>query len=64
MAPAQCVVIEDSYNGVRAARAAGMTVVLVPNHSIPPAPGTRELADLTLERLAELDLDTVQPRER
>ncbi len=57
--PAACLVIEDSLNGVRAAKAAGMTVVLVPNHSIPPAPGAIEQADLTLERLADLDLGTV-----
>ncbi len=53
--PGACLVVEDSYNGVRAARAAGMTVVLVPNHSIPPAPGTEDLADLVLSRLADLD---------
>jgi HAD superfamily hydrolase (TIGR01509 family) len=56
--PATCLVVEDSLNGVRAAKSAGMTVVLVPNHSIPPAPGARELADLVLERLADLDLAT------
>jgi len=39
---ADCLVVEDSINGVRAARTAGMTVVLVPNHSIPPAPGTAD----------------------
>jgi HAD superfamily hydrolase (TIGR01509 family) len=53
--PEQCLVVEDSYNGVRAGRAAGMTVVLVPNHSIPPAEGTRELADLVLPSLTALD---------
>jgi HAD superfamily hydrolase (TIGR01509 family) len=53
--PDACLVVEDSYNGVQAACAAGMTVVLVPNHSIPPAPGTEELADLVLPRLADLD---------
>ena len=37
------------------AKAAGMTVVLVPNASVPPAPGTAELADLVLDRLADLD---------
>ena len=50
-----CLVIEDSLNGVRAAHAAGMMVVLVPNESIPPAPGAAELADLVLARLADLD---------
>ena len=54
VAPATCLVVEDSYNGVLAARAAGMTVVLVPNKSIPPAAGTEALADLVLESLADL----------
>ena len=53
--PAVCLVVEDSYNGVRAARAAGMTVVLIPNASVPPAPGTYELADVVLDRLTDLD---------
>jgi HAD superfamily hydrolase (TIGR01509 family) len=52
--PARCLVVEDSMNGVRAAKAAGMTVVLVPNHSVPPAPGTSDLADVVLDRLADL----------
>jgi HAD superfamily hydrolase (TIGR01509 family) len=56
--PATCLVIEDSLNGVRAAKAAGMTVVLVPNRSVPPADGTAALADLVLERLADLDPST------
>jgi HAD superfamily hydrolase (TIGR01509 family) len=58
--PERCLVVEDSYNGVRAGRAAGMTVVLVPNRSIPPAEGTHELADLVLDSLAELDPATVR----
>lgn len=62
--PADCLVVEDSYNGVLAARAAGMTVVLVPNHSVPPAPGTTDLADLVLARLADLDPATVPPAAR
>jgi beta-phosphoglucomutase-like phosphatase (HAD superfamily) len=53
--PSGCLVAEDSLNGVHAAKAAGMTVVLIPNHSVPPAPGTAELADLVVDRLADLD---------
>jgi len=53
--PSGCLVAEDSLNGVRAAKAAGMTVVLIPNQSVPPAPGTVELADLVVDRLADLD---------
>jgi HAD superfamily hydrolase (TIGR01509 family) len=57
--PAACLVVEDSYNGVRAGKAAGMTVVLVPNLSVPPASGTAALADLVLDRLADLDPDRI-----
>jgi HAD superfamily hydrolase (TIGR01509 family) len=60
--PARTLVVEDSLNGVRAARAAGMTVVLVPNRSVPPAPGTAELADAVVDRLADLDPDAVNSR--
>jgi HAD superfamily hydrolase (TIGR01509 family) len=53
--PARLLVVEDSLNGVRAAKDAGMRVVLVPNASIPPAPGTEEIADVVVPSLAALD---------
>ncbi len=53
--PARCLVVEDSLNGVLAGRAAGMTVALIPNASVPPAAGAREAASLILASLAELD---------
>lgn len=59
--PSTCLVVEDSYNGVRAARAAGMTVVLVPNAAVPPAPGTHALADVVLARLADLEPAAIEP---
>jgi HAD superfamily hydrolase (TIGR01509 family) len=54
-APSDVLVVEDSLNGLKAGQAAGMTTVLVPNHSIPPAPGANETADVVLGSLAELD---------
>jgi HAD superfamily hydrolase (TIGR01509 family) len=62
VSPPDCLVVEDSRNGVVAAQAAGMTVVLVPNASIPPAPGTDVLADLVLARLGDLDPDAIARR--
>ena len=53
--PHGCAVIEDSLNGVLSGRAAGMTVILVPNASIPPAAGARQAADIVLEDIRQLD---------
>ena len=55
----RCLVVEDSLNGVKAGKSAGAYVVLVPNPSVPPAGDARERADLVLERLADLDPDTL-----
>ena len=51
----RCLVVEDSLSGVLAGRAAGMTVVLVPNASVPPEEGAAETADHVIARLADLD---------
>jgi HAD superfamily hydrolase (TIGR01509 family) len=53
--PSRTLVVEDSLNGLKAGRAAGMTTVLVPNRSVPPAAGSEEVADVVLDRLADLD---------
>jgi HAD superfamily hydrolase (TIGR01509 family) len=52
--PAHCAAIEDSTNGLKAARAAGMRVVAIPNAHFPPAPEALETADIVLDGLAEL----------
>jgi beta-phosphoglucomutase-like phosphatase (HAD superfamily) len=59
VSPGRCLVVEDSLNGVRAGKAAGMTVVLVPNASVPPGGNARELADAIVPSLADLDPDRI-----
>ena len=57
--PRECVVIEDSANGVTAAKAAGMTCVVVPN------PITRDAdfsgADYVLETLLDFPAELLSP---
>jgi HAD superfamily hydrolase (TIGR01509 family) len=60
--PSTILVVEDSLNGLKAARAAGMTVALVPNHSVPPAEGAEAFADVTLERISDLAPETMSAR--
>ncbi len=62
--PAATLVIEDSINGLRAGRAAGMTTVLVPNASVPPAPGAEGLADLVVARIGDVDPDGLSGLDR
>ena len=48
--PENCVVIEDSFNGIRAAKAAGMTAIMVPDQLVPDEE-IRGLADYVLPSL-------------
>jgi HAD superfamily hydrolase (TIGR01509 family) len=52
--PASCAAIEDSANGIRAAHAAGMRVIAIPNRRYPPAGDALELADEVVGSVAEL----------
>ena len=58
--PRLAVAIEDSTNGLLAARAAGLGVVAIPNRSFPPAPDALEAADVVLESLHELTLASIE----
>jgi HAD superfamily hydrolase (TIGR01509 family) len=52
--PTSCAAIEDSTNGIRSAKAAGMWVAVIPRRDFPPAPEALELADVVLDSLADL----------
>jgi HAD superfamily hydrolase (TIGR01509 family) len=53
--PAQeCVAVEDSTNGLRAALAAGMTVFAVPNPHFPPDPDVLARVDVVLAEIGAL----------
>ena len=61
VAPERCAAIEDSANGIRSARAAGMRVVAIPNPTYPPGREALGLADVVLESLAELATGAIDP---
>jgi HAD superfamily hydrolase (TIGR01509 family) len=52
--PERCVAVEDSSNGLRAAAAAGMHVVAIPNRHYPPDPDALGLADVCLAEIGAL----------
>jgi HAD superfamily hydrolase (TIGR01509 family) len=58
--PEACVAVEDSSNGINAARAAGMAVIALPNPHYPP--GEEELAgaDVQIDSLHELKPELVE----
>jgi HAD superfamily hydrolase (TIGR01509 family) len=45
----ECLGVEDSSNGIRAAAAAGLTVVALPNPTYPPKPDALELATVVVD---------------
>ena len=53
-APSRCAAVEDSTNGLRAADAAGMLVIALPNRDFPPTSDALGLADVVIRSLAEL----------
>ena len=60
VAPERAAAVEDSGNGIRSAKAAGMRVVAIPNRHFPPGEDALALADVRLDSLAELSPDAVE----
>jgi len=55
--PSRSAAVEDSHNGIRSAKSAGMRVFAVPNPHYPPGDDALALADVVLGSLAELTVD-------
>ena len=59
--PTRCAAVEDSENGIRSAKSAGMRVVAIPNPQYPPEGKSLELADVVLTSTAALTPEVVEP---
>jgi HAD superfamily hydrolase (TIGR01509 family) len=59
--PTRCAAVEDSENGIRSAKAAGMRTIAIPNPRYPPGEDALAAADLVLESIARLTPDVVDP---
>jgi beta-phosphoglucomutase-like phosphatase (HAD superfamily) len=60
VAAERCAAIEDSGNGLRAAHAAGMRVIAIPNRRYPPPAEALALADVRLDSLDDLSPEVVE----
>jgi len=58
--PANVAAVEDSHNGILAARAARMCVLAIPNSHFPPGLDALDEADKVLNELADLTVETVE----
>ncbi len=59
VSPGECVALEDSIIGLRAARAAGMRCIMVPDPRLRDDPALGQ-ADLVLDTLAQLDAEMLR----
>jgi HAD superfamily hydrolase (TIGR01509 family) len=57
--PDRCAAVEDSENGIRSAKAAGMRTIAIPNPRYPPDEAALGEADVVLDSVAELNPDVV-----
>ena len=60
VAPSRCAAVEDSENGIRSAKAAGMRVLVIPNPRYPPGEEALALADEVLRSIDELTPETIE----
>ncbi len=60
--PTKTAAVEDSHNGILAAKASRMRVIAIPNSHFPPDEDALREADLVLDSLAELTAEAVEPR--
>ena len=57
--PKLCLGIEDSVNGLRALKAAGMYALAVPSQNFPPPDDVLAIADARVKSLTEFSLDLI-----
>jgi HAD superfamily hydrolase (TIGR01509 family) len=60
VAPGRCAAIEDSHNGIRSGKGAGMAVVAIPNPRYPPGDDALAEADVVLDSIEELGIETIE----
>ena len=58
--PSLCAAVEDSHNGIRSAKAAGMLVFAVPNPHFPPGDDAVADADVVLSSITELSPERIE----
>jgi HAD superfamily hydrolase (TIGR01509 family) len=59
VAPGHCAAIEDSLNGIRSGKAAGMRVIAIPNPRFPPPADALAEAEVVLDGIEKLSLAVV-----
>ena len=59
VAPGHCAAIEDSQNGIRSGKAAGMRVIAIPNPRFPPPADVLAEADVVLDGIEKLSPEVV-----
>jgi HAD superfamily hydrolase (TIGR01509 family) len=58
--PQACAAVEDSHNGIRSAKAAGMRVIAIPNPHFPPDGEALAHADAVIESIGQLTPELIE----